>query len=146
VIVVDASVWVAAFVDSDRRHRVSRVWLDRQAGQQTLLVAPVLMLAEVAGTISMRTGNPQLGHRVVSTLLRFPRLRVVSVDAKLGREAADVAANLGISGQEAVFVATARSLWVPLVTWDRELRRRAEKLVPAYEPSLTRVDVASERD
>lgn len=133
--IIDATVWVSAFVASDPNHRMSRRWLDQQVAANALLVSPVMVLSEVAGVISRHAGEPQLAHRAVSTLLRFPRLRLLSMDGRLGRQAADVAADLGLTGAEAVYVAAAKALWVPLITWDLDLQHRADKLVPIHEPS-----------
>ncbi len=133
--VVDASVWVSALVPEDPRHTDSRKWLEAQLRGGTLLVAPVIMLAEVSGAIARRTGDTALGHRAVDVLLAVPTLRLTPIDDRLGSEAARLAAQLRLRGTDAVYVAAAALLGVPLVTWDIEQRERAQPVVKANEPS-----------
>jgi predicted nucleic acid-binding protein len=132
--VVDASVWVSRLVPQDVHHLVSRRWLERHVAGGGLLVAPVLLLAEVAGAISRRTREPRLANQAVESLLRVPDLRLVSVDPRLGREAARLAADLHLRGADAMYVALAHHLNVPLVTWDREQRDRAASLIMVHTP------------
>gem|GEM_PF-3592889 len=57
-----------------------------------------MLLAEVAGAIARRTGAPELGRRALEGLLRFPGLRLVTVDRHLGQEMARLAADLQLRG------------------------------------------------
>jgi predicted nucleic acid-binding protein len=57
--------------------------------------------------------------------LRLPGLRLVPVGAELGRQAARLAADLRLRGANAVYVAVAARLDIPLVTWDGEQLARA---------------------
>jgi len=70
--VVDASVWVSRLVSLDIHHTLSRQWLEEQIAGGGQLVSPVLLLSEVAGAISRRTGEPVLAWQAVESLLRLP--------------------------------------------------------------------------
>lgn len=132
--VVDASVWVSRLVPHDVHHGISRRWLEVRAAAGDLLVAPVLLLAEVAGAVARRTGVPELGHRAVEGLLRMPNLRLVPLDRRLGREMARLAADLRMRGADAAYVAIAAHLGLPLVTWDQEQALRAAPRIPVLTP------------
>ena len=132
--VVDASVWVSRLVAQDVHHSATRRWFEQHTTAGGLLVAPVLLLAEVAGAIARRTGDAQLGNHAVRTLLRLRRLRLVALDRRLGEEAADLAANLVLRGVDAVYVATARRLGLTLVTWDIEQQTRAAGVISVQSP------------
>jgi predicted nucleic acid-binding protein len=72
IFVTDASIMVAVFHEADRFHHESRAWLrDRLRARDTLL-APVLLLSEVAGALARRTGDPGLG---LTTAQRLEALR-----------------------------------------------------------------------
>ncbi len=131
--VVDASVWVSVLVPQDVHHTQSRAWLEERMREGALLIAPVILLAEVGGAVARRTGESGLGRRAAEVLLSLPNLRLVPVDDRVGYEAARLAAQLGLRGADAVYVATAALLGVPLVTWDIEQRERAQPVVEAYE-------------
>jgi predicted nucleic acid-binding protein len=134
VTVVDASVWVSRLVPHDVHHAVSRRWLEEQAAEGDVLISPTLLLAEVAGALSRRTGQSELAHQAVQTLLPLTELRLVPLDSRLGRSAARLAGKMGLRGADAVYVATAHHLNVPLVTLDREQRARAGRLVEVRSP------------
>jgi predicted nucleic acid-binding protein len=88
----------------------------------------------VAGAVARRTGEFRLAKRAVDTLLRLPALRLVAVDGPLARAAAELAARLRLRGADAVYVATAERLDLPLVTWDQDQAVRASRLIPVRAP------------
>ena len=133
--VVDASVWVSRFVLDDVHHQPSRRWLDRQVEREEVIVAPALALAEVAGAVSRRTGRSSLGTGAIASLQRLPSTRLVSVDVELAQLGAELASGLRLRGADALYVALARRLSVPLVTWDREQRERGQQAIVARTPT-----------
>jgi predicted nucleic acid-binding protein len=135
VAVVDASVWVSRLVSADAHHSISQKWLEAFVAGGGQCVDPVLLLAEVVGAISRRTTEPRLGQAALQMLLRLPALRIVSVERRLGMNAAQLAADLGLRGADAVYVALAQQLKVPLVTWDQEQLDRTGSIISARPPA-----------
>ena len=133
--VVDASVWVSRFILEDVHHQPSRRWLDRQVAHDETIVAPALALAEVAGAISRRTGHSSLGTGATASLQRLPSMRLIPVDVELAQLGAELAAGLRLRGADALYVALAHRLGVPLVTWDREQRERGQETIVARTPT-----------
>jgi predicted nucleic acid-binding protein len=72
-------------------------------------------------------------------LLALPNLRLVALDARLGRASAGLAAELGLKGADATTVAVAHALGLPLVTWDRQQGEWAGKQVTVYRPDTDRL-------
>jgi predicted nucleic acid-binding protein len=134
VTVVDASVWVARLVPQDVHHAAARAWLERYIAGGGVVAAPMLLLAEVAGAISRRTGQPGLAHAAVAHLLRLPGIRLVAIDRHLSQAATQLAADLGLRGADAVYVATALELRVPLLTLDHDQLSRAASSIIASAP------------
>ena len=132
--VLDASVVVSRLVPPDVHHAASRRWLTQHITDGGLLIAPTLLLAEVARAIARRTGTPRLASRAVAAVLRLPGLRFVPVDEGLARAAASLAGQFRIRGADAIYIAVAAALRVPLVTWDREQRERAAPIVDVFVP------------
>ena len=128
-VVVDASVWVSRLVPQDRYHQGVTAWLEAQRADGTGMLSPALLLPEVAGAISRRTATPRLGRQAVEVLQNLPELRLVEMDAELMRLAARLAADLGLRGADATYVAVAVRLDVPLATLDEEQKRRSSDLV-----------------
>lgn len=132
--VVDASVLVSRLVPHDVHHPASRAWLTRHIGEGGLVVAPALLLPEIAGALSRRTGVPGLAQRAIEAISRLPALRLVPVDERLAGAAATLAGRLRLRGADAVCIATAEILGLPLCTWDAEQRERAARVVEVRTP------------
>jgi len=134
LIVIDASVWVSDSVLGDEFHVASRRWLRRNLRRQEIR-APAIVLPEVSGAVSRRTGSPLQGDQTVRDLMAIPRLRILDVDADLAHLAARFAADLDLRGADAVYVVTAVRLHCPLVTWDAEMIRKTSGVIEARQPS-----------
>ncbi|MBI2207284.1 MAG: type II toxin-antitoxin system VapC family toxin [Candidatus Rokubacteria bacterium] len=135
MIVVDASVWVSRLFDADVNHEASRRWLVDQVANAVPLIGPALLLPEVAGAISRRSARPRLGRVAIAMLRRIPTLRLVSIDEQGAVIASELAARLALRGADAVYVATAHILGVPLVTWDAEQRDRGGRVIAVRTPA-----------
>jgi len=124
-VVVDASVWVARLVPQDAFHSASRAWIDQHLSQQGFLLSPALLLVEVAGAVSRRTGDSDLAQRASDSLKKLPGLRLVEMGRTLVQESARLAADLGLRGADAFYVALAAQLKLPLITLDDDQRNRS---------------------
>lgn len=134
--VLDASVWVSQMVGDDVHHVVAIRWLDRSMASFGFTpVIPALALAEVAGAVARRAGHAAAGARAVAILTAIPRLRIVHIDPSLGAEAAELAARLRLRGADAIYVATALRMALPLVTLDAEIAERARDAVRVIRPA-----------
>jgi len=67
-------------------------------------------------------------------VLQLPSLRLLTIDEALARAAAAVAARLRTRGADAVYIAAAARLRLPLVTWDAEQGDRAAEIVEVLVP------------
>lgn len=132
--VVDASVLIAVFLVQDVHHRTSRAWFDQFVTGGRNLSVPLLLLTEVAGAISRRTGDPGLGRTAAAWITQLPEIHLFAVNTELWHHATELAAALGLRGADAVYVALADQLQVPLVTWDQEQRLRASQRIVSREP------------
>jgi predicted nucleic acid-binding protein len=128
-IVVDASVWVARLVPQDAFYEPVKAWMSAQRAAGAHFLAPALLLAEVAGAISRRTGDASLAEQAIQQLDSLPGLRLVEMDNSLLREAAKLAAELGLRGADSTYVAVASRLDLPLVTLDADQRERAARYI-----------------
>ena len=133
-VVVDASVWVSSLVPSDVHHVRCLAWFRAQASEGGALAAPALLLPEVAGAISRRTGKRGLALDIVARLLTSPNLRLEAVDEPMGALAARLAAEYALRGADAVYVATALRLGLPLVSLDQQQLAGAQAVVTVISP------------
>lgn len=105
--VVDASILVAVYHARDVFHQPSRVWLHQQLQAGALLVAPLLILSEVAGPITRQTGLSQAGYDAIQQIRALPRLILIPIDDDIATLGAELAADLHLRGADAIYVAVA---------------------------------------
>ncbi len=120
----------------DAHHAVTRRWLEGWVNDGGHVVAPLLLLAEVGGAIARQTGRVSLGRRAVADILGDPTVDLISIDRPLAEDAARLAADLRLRGADAIYVAVAPRLAVPLLTWDREQAERARGVVATRTPAV----------
>ncbi len=134
MVVVDASVMVAVFYARDPFHQASRTWFKHLLRSGDRLAAPLLLMSEVGGVIRRETGDPNLAADAVAWLYDLPELGRFPLDEALARLAADLTISLSLRGADAVYVALALQLDIPLTTWDRQQRERGGQRVDAQQP------------
>ncbi|TAK33203.1 MAG: PIN domain-containing protein [Chloroflexota bacterium] len=135
-VIVDASVWVSRYVEEDTHHRISQLYLERHFRSGGIVVAPVILLAQLAGPVARQTGDRTLAHDAYRKLLKLPTFRVVPIDHRIGVAAAKLAADLGLRGADAVYIALAQALNITLITWDEQQRERGAAAAATVMPQL----------
>ncbi len=134
MIVVDASVFTSVYVQADTHHGPSRQWLRRYVLSGQRLVAPPLLAVEVASAVARRTNDSACGEHALNGLLQLSALRLITINRRLYIAAARLACDLRLRGADAVYVAVAERLGVPLITWDNEHLTRGAQRITVYTP------------
>lgn len=132
--VVDASVYLAAVLESDQNHKVSKAWLDSLINSKDRFSAPVIILSEVAAPISRAFNQPTQAKRLVHSMMNAKFIELLPLTIPLANRAAIIAADYKIRGCDSIYVALAEALNEDLITWDKQQRERAKSLVNAYHP------------
>ncbi len=133
-IVVDASVLVSQLMPLDTNHKTSLFWLNQFSAAGGLLVAPVFLQIEVAAAVSRRTGQPELSKNALENLNSTSAIQFVSLDSALVQAAINIATDLQLRAGDAIYVAVAHQMHIPLISWDNEQLQRAGSLIPTYTP------------
>lgn len=134
MMVVDASVWVSRYLPTEDTHRASREWLEGYFRTGGRLAEPMILLVEISAAISRRTGAAGTARETAEQLTRLRGISFLPVDRRLAAVATWLAADRQLRGADALYVAVAHRLGVPLVTWDREQLERAGSLVRVATP------------
>ena len=132
---VDASVFLNAFNPYEVGHEESRRLLARMQDQAAPIIAPALLLPEVAAAVGQGRDDADLARRFAAKLRGLPYLILTPLDETLAQQAADVAAQYRLRGSEAVYAAVALRFGSTLVTLDREQRDRAAAVIPVRLPA-----------
>jgi predicted nucleic acid-binding protein len=143
--VLDASVCVALFNDREPGHDAAMAWLSAASSGPELVVAPVILLPEVAAALARGTAERRAASSTATAaadaiataieLLRSRRiLELFPLDEALAAHAAALAGRLGLRGADALYVALADQLAMPLVSFDRQQLERGGRLVEVHVP------------
>jgi len=133
-VVIDASVWVTRFLASDPQSQACASLIANQVATGQLLIGPAILLPEVCGAISRRTGKPKLAEKAKQLMQDTPGFRLVPVNAPLAKAAAQLASDHGLRGADAVYAAVAEHLKIPLVSLDHEHLTRAARVIVVLKP------------
>lgn len=134
MIVADASFWVSSLVPVDVYHSPSREFAGRWANRYRPISIPAIFFAEVSGTLTRNRTLSDLSAAELYESLESPLFAHHPIDAALERLAAEVAHSASLRGADAIYVALASQLSLPLVTWDKEQLERGGQIVRTLTP------------
>lgn len=132
--IVDASVWVASFLEVDRHHKIARTCVTALLERESRLAIPVLAWPEVAGAVARRTGVAENGRNAVNAIRALRWIESVSIDPLLAETATKIASDLKLRGADAFYVALAVARKEPLITLDTEMLERAREVAEVLTP------------
>jgi predicted nucleic acid-binding protein len=132
--IIDASVWVASVLMEDAHHDVSLAFMHRVVKERQIATLPLLVWAEIAGAVSRRTGDTELGLKTAGLVTAQVWARGVPLDAALANESMRLTAKLRLRGADAVYVALAAICSEPLITLDAEMLERARGIADVFTP------------
>lgn len=115
VLLVDASVWVAARDPEDRFRDAARALVLDTAQP---VAAMDLTLYEVANAMGVKRGQSSEARYLLRVLAQRCGDRVIGIDADLAESSLDVAAQHGLTAYDAAYVAAARRHGWALVSVD----------------------------
>jgi predicted nucleic acid-binding protein len=131
---IDASVFVNAFNAGEQGHATSRALLAAIETAAEPVVVPTLLLVEVASAVARIHRDPVEGVRYASAISALPHVTMVSLSARLARNAAEVAANLLVRGSDAVYLMVAEIYGTTLISLDKEQLTRGSRMMACQTP------------
>jgi predicted nucleic acid-binding protein len=134
MIIVDTSVWVGTLIERDAHYAESSAWLDYCILRNVNLHFPLLIFPELAGVLARSGMSPVDTAGEISKIANRSMIRLHPLDFSSSLLAARVASTSGLKGADAVFVALAAWLDLPLVTWDRQQRERGAEFCRTMTP------------
>lgn len=133
-VVVDASVWVSWLSRHDANHHASYRWMERYTTTKGILIAPTILLVEVAAAMSRSTGQKVIAKEAIKSLTSMGEMHLVPLDFSMIQTAADGATELQLRAGDATYVAVAYEHGVSLISWDREQLERGKRIITTYSP------------
>ncbi|MEP6774743.1 MAG: PIN domain-containing protein, partial [Chloroflexota bacterium] len=132
-VVLDAAVWVSAAIPQEQQHTSSRQWIDQYLAASGVLVISEWFIVEVAAAIGRRV-SPLHGQRAYMRVYSLSQITIVPMSRQLMQDSAATAAALRLRAVDAVYVALAQQLGLPVVSWDGEIAQRGGPRVLVFDP------------
>ena len=129
-LVVDASVWVSAADAADKLSAPSRTFLRTIMRQRDPIALPAIARLEVACALSRRLRDARQGRDLADRLLLSPLITEIDLGSLLGT-ALTVGTESFLRAGDAVYAAVATDENGLIISWDEELRRRANAVTPS---------------
>jgi predicted nucleic acid-binding protein len=124
-VVIDASVWVSRILVTDTNHIAARNWIGRHLKGRGTLIAPTLFEIEVAAAVARVTQDKELARKQIAQVRRLNTKGVIrfvaASDPQFIRACVDLAIKQSLRAADATYATIAKSLGLPLVTFDAEL-------------------------
>jgi predicted nucleic acid-binding protein len=130
ILVVDASVWVAAADRSDRFWESSRSFLTEAASQNIAVFVPAIAEVEVACALARRLRDTDAGRRMGAEMIRSLASEVHATDTVTIKGAVAVGTELFLRAGDALYAGLADRVGGQLISWDEELVSRANAVTP----------------
>jgi len=126
---IDSSVIIASLLKKEPRHKEAlEIWNAVLSGRN-VAVMPYSVLVEVVAAIKRRTGSESLAMQVKQELLNIEAISFVILDDKSAVEAADLAAETGVSGMDALLIQVAKEFGTELISFDEEMMSKVVSLL-----------------
>lgn len=130
MLIVDASVWVAAANPTDVFAERSRAFLAVATQQGEDFRAPSFVEVEVGCALARKWQDAEAGRSWAKLIMTNPGIAAIPLDAALLAFAVHLGTRLLLRAGDALYVAVAAIYSAPLISWDAELIRRAGALTP----------------
>jgi len=127
---LDSSVIISSLLKNEPRHKEAlKLWESVLSGKN-FAVLPYSVLVEVVAAIKRRTGSKEMALEMMKQLLDIEAVSFVPLDDKSAICAAELAAQTGVRGMDALVIQVAREFEAELVTFDEEMLKKAKKVLP----------------
>ncbi len=127
VATLDSSFIIAALLPFEEKYKEAIDFLSRVLKGELTAIQPFSVLVEVVGAIKRRTGSTELANKVKDKLLGSVNLIFVEINKPLALKAANITAEIGLRGMDAIIFATAKEYKTLLKTYDKEMLKRMEE-------------------
>ncbi|OGW02542.1 MAG: hypothetical protein A2Z59_07715 [Nitrospinae bacterium RIFCSPLOWO2_02_39_17] len=128
-LILDSSVFVAALRKDEKSYPEALRLFQQIKDGKHIAIEPYSVLVEVVAAIRRRTNSNLLANRVKNDFLNIGSLVFVDIDSTIAEKAADLAADIGVRGMDAIVIQVAREYNAPMVSMDMEMVEKAKQVV-----------------
>ncbi len=98
------------------------------------MIAPALILVEVAAAISRSWGDKNAARQFASFLENFASLSILTMDPRLVSDAIQMSVQNGLRAGDAFYAVVAQNLNVPFVSFDEDIHKKIGHVITVIKP------------
>ncbi|MEW6360182.1 MAG: type II toxin-antitoxin system VapC family toxin [Planctomycetota bacterium] len=134
-VVIDTNVLVSGADPKDAFHSECRPILEKLLRSEVEAVCPVLVLVEAVCVLRRRTDDEHIALRFGRSLALLPSINWLSITVEDAQRACALGVKSGLRGGDAIVLQAAKEWGIPLLTQDREIKKKAPKDIVVLAPS-----------
>jgi predicted nucleic acid-binding protein len=134
-LVVDSNILISSLDPTDVFHSECYPVFERILAFEIEALCPALVLVETACVIRRRTNSEDTAKRVYANLSVLPSINWLDITLVIAERACLVGAKTGLKGGDAIVLQVAEEFGVPLLTKDKEIKKKAPAGILVFEPN-----------
>lgn len=133
-IAVDSNVFVSALDPKDVFHKECYSVLKKVLNLEIEVLSSVFNLLEIISVLRRRTKDPSLAFTTFHNLVKLPGIIWLPINIDVAEKAALLIIETGLKAGDAIILQIAEQYDIPLLTKDKEIKRKAPKSIHVYDP------------
>lgn len=133
--VIDSNIFVSSLDPKDLFHAECRPILEKILTGEIEVFSPSLVLVETTCVIRRRTNSEPIAVAVYEHLIRMPMVHWLDITVEVAERASLLGSQTGLRGGDALVAQVAEHYGIPVLTKDKEVKRKSPKGVVVLEPS-----------
>jgi predicted nucleic acid-binding protein len=125
---IDSSVIISSLLEKEPRHKEAlEIWTRVLSGENAAIM-PYSVFVEVVAAVKRRTGSQELALEIKRELANIETISFVIIDDQVAERAAEIAAETGVRGMDALVIQVAKEFRTELISFDEEMLLKATHL------------------
>lgn len=134
-IVIDSNIFVSSLDPSDMFHNECWPIFQKLLKYELEALCPTLVLIETICVIRRRTNNNILSIKVYQNLIKIPSINWLDINIDVAVRACMLGSLTGLKGGDTVVLQVAEQYGIPLLTKDKEIKRKSPGEILIFEPA-----------
>lgn len=133
-LVIDSNILVSSLDPKDVFHFECYPIFERLLGFEIEAFCPVTVLIETICALRRRINSEEIACGICKDLTHLPSINWLDVSLEVAERACVLGAKTRLKGGDAIVLQVAEHYGIPILTKDKEMKKRASKGILVFEP------------
>jgi len=134
-LVIDSNIFISSVDPKDIFHSECYPIFEKLLNFELEALCPALVLVETTCVIRRRTNSETIAIAVYKNLSRLLSITWLDITVDVAESACMIGCKTGLRGGDAIVLQVAEQYGIPLLTKDKEMKKKALKGTLVFEPS-----------